>query len=237
MNFLDFIIILLLLSFFLIGFKRGVIREAVHLVGIIIVFVASYQLKGFVGDNLCLYGPFLHFTGVLENISSFNIFMYQTIAFLLVFSILLGVYAILCKTSQIIQKIVNLTIILILPSKILGGIIGVIKGWLIIFVGLIFLMLPFGNSEMIRNSTLTNTILYKTPFISSYTEKLNSSIDEIYDVIYQTSKKKLSKEVADAKCLDILLKYKMVSKETVKELINKEKIDNSDSIKKVLKNY
>ena len=63
MNFLDIMILFLLFSFFLIGFKRGVIREVVSLLGIIIVFIASYLLKDYVGNYLCLYAPFIHFHG------------------------------------------------------------------------------------------------------------------------------------------------------------------------------
>lgn len=237
MNLLDILLILIILSFFLIGFKNGVIREAVNLVGLIIVFVASYLLKGFVGKILCLYAPFIRFTGSLEGISSFNIFMYQTIAFLLVFSILLGVYAILAKTSKFIQKIVNMTIILILPSKILGGVVGIIKGWLIVFMALLLFMLPFGNSPMMRNSSVTKFILYKTPFVSSYTEKLTSSLEEVYDVIYKVSKGKIDNKDANVKCLDIMLKYKMVDRDTVVELVDSGKIENNGQIRSLLNNY
>lgn len=237
MNLLDILLILIILSFFLIGFKNGVIREAVNLVGLIIVFVASYLLKGFVGKILCLYAPFIRFTGSLEGISSFNIFMYQTIAFLLVFSILLGVYAVLAKTSKFVQKIVNMTIILILPSKILGGVVGIIKGWLIVFMALLLFMLPFGNSSMMRNSSVTKFILYKTPFVSSYTEKLTSSLEEVYDVIYKVSKGKIDNRDANVKCLDIMLKYKMVDRETVVELVDNGKIENNGQIRSLLNNY
>ena len=237
MNLLDILLILLLLSFFVIGFKNGVIREAVNLVGIILVFVVSYMLKDFVGDFLCLYAPFIRFSGVLENISSFNIFMYQLIGFLLVFSVLLGVYAMLAKTSQFIQKIVNLTIILILPSKILGGIVGVIKGWLIVFMILLLLMLPFGNSSMMKNSKITHYVLYDTPIVSNSTGKITDSLNEIYNTIELTSKEKITKESANEKCLDIMLKYKMVSRSTVEKLIEKGKIKDTGNIKNIIDKY
>ena len=171
MNILDMIIIMVLISFFAIGFKNGVIKEAINFLGIIVVFIISYILKDYIGNYLCLYAPFIKLGGSLEGLTAFNIFVYQAISFLIIFSVLLGIYVILVKASAFLQKIVNMTIILILPSKILGGIIGVLEGWLLLFMILICLMLPLGNNMILRESTLTKKILYKTPIVSSYTER------------------------------------------------------------------
>lgn len=224
MNILDIAIIMLFVSFFFMGFKHGVIREVIHLVGIILVLVVSYYLKDIVGNFLCLHAPFIQFAGMLEGISSFNVLMYQVIAFLLVFSILLSLYAIAVQASIIIQKIVNMTIILLLPSKILGGIVGLLKGCLVIFMILTLLMLPFGNHQFLRDSTLTNKILYETPILSKKLEKFTTSTRDVYEVIQKVSKNKISKEQADLECLDVMLKYKVVSKDTALELLKNGKL-------------
>ena len=237
MNVIDIFIIMVMISFIVVGAHRGVIKEAVSFVGIVIVFVASYILKDYLGNILCLNGPFFKFGGALEGMSSFNILMYQAISFLFVFAILLLIYIVLVKTSTIVQKIVNFTVILVIPSKILGGLIGFLKGWLFIFMGLILLMIPYGSRNMMRESTLTKFILYKTPIVSSYAGKLTSSIKEVFDVTHRVKKKELTSEQANEKCLDIMLKYKMVSKPTVEELMNQGKIENNSSIKAVLEKY
>ena len=57
-NILDVAIILILIMFAIIGFKRGAIKEIVSLVGIIAVFIVSFSLKGILGNILCKWLPF-----------------------------------------------------------------------------------------------------------------------------------------------------------------------------------
>ena len=116
LNIFDVGIILVLIMFVIVGFKRGVIKECVSLVGIIIIFVLSFALKGVVGNFLCQYLPFFSFKGSIEGLVVINILFYQIIAFLIVFCLLLSVYSIVLFISKVIQKVVNLTIILIIPS-------------------------------------------------------------------------------------------------------------------------
>lgn len=237
MNLLDVFIIMIFLSFFVMGFKNGVIREVVNLVGIILVLVVSYLLKDWIGYYLCIYAPFFEFSGALKGFSSFNILMYQGISFFIVFGVLLSIYAMIVKTSALIQKIVNLTIILILPSKILGGIVGILKGWLLLFMSLIILMIPFGSSSFIRESSLTKKILYQTPVISNYTGKFMNSLKDVYEMVHQVRKKKITSTEADIKSIKIMLDYKMVNRKTVETLLEKNKLANKEEIQSLLNQY
>ena len=148
-NILDIGLILIFIMFFIVGFKRGVIKELVQFIGTIIVFVLAYTFKGVIGNLLCTYLPFIKFKGVIEGISTINILMYQLIAFILVFSILLIVYEIILKVSNVLQKVVNMTIVLIIPSKILGGIISFLKVYLIVFV----ILLPIETGTTLAPKT------------------------------------------------------------------------------------
>ena len=114
LNIFDVGIILLLIMFFIVGFKNGVIRELFALVGIILVFMLSFALKGIVGNFLCLILPFFKITGVIEGFSVINILIYQAIGFILVFGILLTIYEFILRISRFVQKLVNLTIILLM---------------------------------------------------------------------------------------------------------------------------
>ncbi len=224
MNIFDIGIILLLLMFFIIGFKNGVIKEIAALVGIIIVFVISYQLKGVLGNLLCLLCPFFQFTGKVKGITSLNIFLYQGIAFLIIFSILLSIYAIVLKISKVLQKLVNLTIILWLPSKILGGIVSVIKGTIILFVVLIVLLIPLKNQSIFTESKQVNKILYETPILSKSTSKYTSSIEEIYQLGEGVSKQNISNQEANQKAIQIIIKYNVASQSMIDKLIKLGKI-------------
>lgn len=237
MNIFDIGIILLLLMFAITGFKRGVIKELVALVGIIVVFILSFSLKGILGNFLCTFMPFIKFNGAIEGIASINILFYQTLAFLIVFSILLSIYAIALKISKIIQKLVNLTIILWLPSKILGAIVSVVKGYIVLFAVFLVLMIPLRNSAIYTESVYVNRILYKTPILSNSTANFTSSVTEVYELINKVSKKGTSVNEANLQTIDIMLKYKVVDKSTIETLIKLNKLDNISNIESILNKY
>ena len=237
LNVFDIGIILLLVMFIIVGFKNGAIRELFALVGIIVVFVLSYSLKGILGNILCIVLPFFKITGVVEGLSVMNILLYQAIAFMIVFAILLTLYEILLKVSKSIQKIVNLTIILILPSKILGGIIAFVKGWIVLFAVFLCLMIPLKNTELFTSSTMVNKIIYNTPVLSSHSSNFINSVEEIYNLGKQLSNKEISKNEANLKTLDLMLKHKIVDKSTVEQLVKLHKLDDVSNIESVLNKY
>lgn len=230
-------IILLLIMFFIVGVKRGVIKETVSLVGIILVFILSFALKDKIGNWLCTYLPFISFKGNIKGLVSMNIFMYQSIAFIIIFSLLLGIYSISLKISKIVQKIVNMTIILWIPSKILGGLVSLIKGYIISFVIVLFLMIPFGGSKIFHESTIVNFMLYKTPIISKYTSDFIKPFKEIYTLGNKMAKDEINVNDANLESLDIMLKYKVVDKKTVEKLIKMNKLNEIKNIDKVISKY
>lgn len=237
MNILDVGIVLLLIMFFITGFKRGVIKELVSLIGIILVFIISYQLKGYIGNILCYIFPFFKFTGSIEGLSILNIIMYQAIAFLIVFSLLLSLYEVILKLSKALQKIVNMTIILIIPSKILGGLVSMLKGYIILFVIFIVLLVPLRNQNIFYESKMINRMLYQSPILSKYTNKEMNAITEIYELGEKVTKKQISTNDANKKGLDIILKYNITDKNTIENLMKMNKLDNIDNVDEVLNNY
>ena len=191
LNIFDVGIILLLIMFLIVGFKNGVIREAFALIGIIAVFILSFVFKGLLGNLMCIILPFFKLSGVIEGFSVINILIYQIIAFMLVFAILLTIYEIFLKISKFIQKLVNLTIILILPSKLLGAVVSLIKGVIVLFAVFIVLMIPLKNSELFTGSTMVNQILYKTPILSQSSNNYINTVEEIYNLAEKVSNKKM----------------------------------------------
>lgn len=237
LNIFDIGLILLFIMFFIVGFKRGVIREVISFLAIIIIFVISYIFKGYLGNLLCIYFPFFSFNGAIKGISTINILMYQLIAFIIIFAILLSVYEIVISLSKALQKIVNMTIILLIPSKILGGIVSVIKLYIILFALLLLLMIPLGNNEIFNESVIVDFIIYKTPFLTNYTKDIVDPINDIYELGRKLNKDKISENEANLESLDIMLKYDIVDKETVEKLVQSNKLDDIKNIKSVLKKY
>lgn len=237
LNIFDVGIILLLIMFLIVGFKNGVIREAFALIGIIAVFILSFVFKGLLGNLMCIILPFFKLSGVIEGFSVINILIYQIIAFMLVFAILLTIYEIFLKISKFIQKLVNLTIILILPSKLLGAVVSLIKGVIVLFAVFIVLMIPLKNSELFTGSTMVNQILYNTPILSQSSNIFINTVEEIYNLAEKVSNKEISTNDANLELLDMMLKHKIVNKSTVESLVKLHKLDDVNNIETVLQKY
>lgn len=237
LNIFDIGIILLCAMFFIVGFKNGVIKEVFSLVGTIVIFAISFIFKGVIGNIMCLAFPFFELSGALEGITSFNILLYQILAFMAIFCILLSIYALLMALSDVFQKIVNFTIILIPVSKILGGIVAILKGYIIMFAVFLLLMIPLKNHDVYKESKLVDFMLYKTPVLSDSTSKITSSVEEIYKLTSKVSKKELTSTEANLETIDIMLKYKICDKDIIRQLIRKNKLTNVDNVESVLSKY
>lgn len=237
MNILDIVIALVLIMSAIIGFKRGAIKEVVSLVGIIIVFILAFSLKGVLGNVLCKWLPFFNFAGNLEGVTVLNILLYQLIAFLIIYSLLFSVYMIVVKISGIVQKIVHMTIVLWLPSKVIGAVVAFITGYVMVFVVLLALLIPLKDTDIFKNSKFANYIVYDTPILASSSENISTSINEIYELGEDLSKGDISKNEANVKTMDILLKYKVVSAETARELVVLDKLDDISGLDKAIEKY
>ena len=236
MNVLDIGIILILIMSFIVGFKTGVMRELVSFIGIIVVFIISFELKGVIGNILCKYLPFFKFSGGIAGLPIINILIYQTIAFLLIFSLLLGIYAVALNFSKFLQKIINMTIVLWLPSKILGGIVSAIKTWSIIFVILLVISVPLSSVDIFHDSIMVKTILNKTPILNIIAGPFTNATEDIYELSKEI-KNKDNPDKINKEAIDIMLKYNIVDKRTIMMLIVKNKIENVNNLDEVLNKY
>ena len=237
MNLFNIVIILMILMSGLVGWKRGVLKEAVFLVGTVLIFIISFNLKNIVGDILCKYLPFFTFSNNLQGVVTLNILIYQTIAFAVVASILYAIFSYVMIATGIMQKLVNATIILALPSKILGLIIGLIEGYIIIFVVLISLAIPLKQIPSYQESTLSNKIIYNSPILSKSVGNVKDSISDIYKLIDSINNKSLSTNDINLKTLDIMLKYKIITKQEVRKLVALDKLESVRNIDSIIDKY
>ena len=236
-NILDIAIILILIMSAIVGFKRGAIKEIVSLVGIIIVFIVAFSLKGVLGNVLCKWLPFFNFAGNLEGVTVLNILLYQLIAFLIIYSLLFSVYMIVMKISGIVQKIIHMTVILWLPSKLIGAVVAFITGYVMVFVVLLALLIPLKDTDMFKESKFANYIVYDTPILAGSADNISRSINEVYTLGEELSKGDISKNEANLETMDILLKYKIVSPKTARQLIVLDKLDGISGLDRVIKRY
>lgn len=217
MNILDIVIILLLIASAVTGFKRGVIKEIVMLVGIIIVYIISFSLKGTLGLLLCKICPFFSFNGLV----SLNIIMYQLIAFIIIASVLFGIYNLVLKLTGIIQKVIDLSIILTLPSKILGLVVGFIEGYMILFMILLALQIPFHHNDLFINSKLNATIVNNSFLLSSSIGEVDDCISDIIELTAENEKG----TDKNSKILNLELKYNIISEKDLEDIKKTGKLD------------
>lgn len=226
LNIIDLCIILVILFGGLIGYKRGFIKQGVITLGTGLVLILSFLLKNPISLFMYKHLPFFNFDIVIKNASVLNILVYETIAFLICFSILEVLLIILIKLSTVVELILKATVILEVPSKIFGAILGFIEGYFIVYILLFIIQsvtIPFNNQELIEKSKLNNKILTNTIFISKITKPTINSFNEIKKLI--DDKDNLSIKEFNCKSINILIKNKFITKDSVIYLYDNNKIN------------
>lgn len=232
MNIVDLIIIIVILFGAVIGLKRGFTKSLVSAVGLIAIVIIAFLLKNPVSTVLYEHLPFFQFGGVIKGVTVLNIALYELLAFVIVLAVLGIVLKILMIATSIFERILTLTIILGIPSKILGAIIGALEWFILVFIGLYVLNMPVVNVKEINNSTLAPKILNNTPILSGVIKDTNAVINEFASIKDKYTDKNVDTNEFNKETLDLFLKYNVVSVDSVDKLIkdNKLKIDGIDEV-------
>lgn len=223
MNIIDVVIIFGLLLGGFAGAKNGFFKQSVVLVGTILCFVLSWIFKDFIANFLSYNLPFFNFAGPFEGLTSLNIVMYQLIAFLLLMFLFTAILVVIIRMTGVFEKILKMTIILGIPSKILGFIVGAIEAYVILFVILFFFSQPAFNIEIVNDSKFANTIVNSSPGLSNIVGNMNDAVNDIYEI---TSSYSVNQNTYDfnRRVIDSLLEHEVIDMEYVNNLISKGKI-------------
>ena len=235
MNLVDLIILILLATGLVVGFKRGFIRQLVALLGTVIAAVLAFSFKTPLAQFLCMRLPFFSFGGALKGLSVINLFVYEVIAFLIIVAVLISVLQLLIFVSKILEKIVSLTIIFALPSKIGGAILGVLENYIVVFIILYIVSLPVFDFTIIRESKLRDPIVNKTPILNNLANKSVEVGKELANLMDEYSITQNTDEY-NLKALDVFLKYNITSVETIDKLTENGKLQ-IPNIESILTNY
>jgi uncharacterized membrane protein required for colicin V production len=220
----DAFIIGIILIFGVGGLKNGFFKQTVITIGTILLFVVSYYLKDFVADFLSYNLPFFDFGGDMMGLVSLNIIMYQLIGFILVFVVLSVIFGIIVKITGIFEKILKFTIILGIPSKILGFLLGLVEGYVVVFIALFFLHQPIVDVKVLGDSKFMDPILSSSFVLSNVVSDTNDVIDEVYVLVDDYLKDK-DVHKFNVKSIDTMLKYKVIDVDYMDKLIEKDKIN------------
>lgn len=222
-NVVDAIIILLILAGAVVGFKRGFTSQLISFIGIFVVVIFSFILKNPISIFLYEHFPFFPFGGVLKGVTVLNIALYEFIALFLVMSILFIILRVLIFATVIIEKILKFTIILGIPSKILGAILGVVESFVWIFIIMYIINLPVFNFSAVNTSKYKDTILNKTPILSAFADDSIKIMEEFIDLKSKYNSEPNATEF-NKETLDLFLKYNVITISSVDKLIEKGKL-------------
>lgn len=226
LNVIDAIIILILLLGGIVGFKEGAIKKIVSIVGVILVVILSFILKNhlsvFFYENL----PFIDLWGVFKGIQVLNIVFYEMLAFLIIASVLTIIYKVIVGLTGIVEKLLKATVLLSIPSKILGFIVGLIEHYLWIYLFLFVLSLPVFNIKDIYESKTAMFIMTKTPLLSTYTNKTIDIYNDLHSII-DNRKDKTNVEVNE-EAMELMLKYEIITPESAHKLVDRNKVQVDD---------
>lgn len=231
MNIVDVMILCLIAFGALLGFKRGLTKELATFLGFIIVIVLAFVLKNPLSIILYEHLPFFDFFGIFKGVSILNILLYEVIAFLILLLLFTGILKLILVITGIFEKILSITIILGIPSKIAGMIIGAVEYFVYTFVILFIISLPLFNFDWIQESKLRKDILNHTPVLTDLSKETIQVFHEFADLKekYQTDTNPNS---FNLEALDVFLKYNVVTVESVDKLVQngKLKIDDIESV-------
>ncbi len=226
LNIVDAIIILIILLGGVIGFKEGIIKKLTSVIGLILVVILSFTLKNYLSVIFYENLPFFDLWGAFKGIQVLNIIFYEMLAFLIIASVLTLVYRLFLGVSGLIEKILKATVILSIPSKILGFFAGLLENYIWVYLFLFVLTLPVINIKEIRESNLATSILEKTPILSKYTNKTLAIYNDLYNII--DNKENKTNEQVNESAMDLMLKYEIITPSSAHKLIDKNKVSVSD---------
>lgn len=205
------------------GFKRGFFRELVSACGFIIAAILAFLFKNPVSTFLYSHLPFFKFGSLLKGAPVLNILLYEIIAFLIMLALFMLIVTVIKWITKLVEFVLKLTIILGIPSKILGAIVGILEFYIITFIILYILAMPVNSFKLLNESKFKDTILNKTPLLSSLVDK---SVDIFSE--FEELKNKYNDDTNDEfnnEAVDLMLKYNIVSIDTINKLIDDKKIE------------
>ena len=188
-------------------------------------------MKGYLSSILYRFCPFFEFSGSIHGITSLNLLLYEGISFLLLVFLFSSILQVIKATTHTFESFLNMTIILGIPSKILGAVVGVIQNFIFLFIFLYFLSLPMLRLDMVRNSSFSNKILNSTPFLSQVCEDTLKVIEDFENLLdkYDTEpdRKQLNQET-----LQLFVDHDIVDVDTANHLIENGKLKYVEKVEK-----
>lgn len=222
MNVADFVIIILLAFGVVEGFKAGVIKKTTDFIGMFVIVILSFTLKNNLSTIMYENLPFFSFGGFIKGIDAINILLYEIIAFLIIFAALYFILRAVLVVTGLIEKILKATVILSIPSKILGIFVGILESYVYIFIVLVILTLPIFNIPFVRESRMVNFMLDETPILSSLSSEMIDIYDNVYNIVI--NRKDKNNEEINTEITKLMIDKNVLTKESARKLVDRNKL-------------
>ena len=166
---LDILIILLLLSGLITGFRRGLIVQIIHMTGFIIALIVAYKYYQKLAEKFVLWIPYPGVTAgsklsfAVEQLDLDETF-YRLLAFVLIFLVVKVVLQLFASMFDFLKYLPVLGFI----SRFIGAAFGFIEFYILIFLVLYLVaMLPVDFIQnILSNSILSDAMFEHTPLLS-----------------------------------------------------------------------
>ena len=205
------------------GYKKGFIQSFIRFIGSVIALIGAYALKNPLSVFMYTHLPFFKLTGFFKGVTAVNIIIYELIAFLIVFSILMVIINIIVKITGIVDKFIKYIFLIDIPNKILGAILGFFESIVVLyFICFIFSFVTNFMGFEIQPSLVDD--INKIPVLS---ETFGNSFESLNDIaaLAKDYESVNDKDEYNRQALEILMKYDIITCENVEELIDKGKIE------------
>lgn len=222
MNVADFVIIILLAFGAVEGFKAGFIKKTTDFIGMFVIVILSFTLKNNLSTIMYENLPFFSFGGFIKGIDAINILLYEIIVFLIIFAALYFILRAVLVVTGLIEKILKATVILSIPSKILGIFVGILESYVYIFIVLVILTLPIFNIPFVRESRMVNFMLDDTPILSSMSSEMIDIYDNVYNIVI--NRKDKNNEEINTEITKLMIDKKVLTKESARKLVDRNKL-------------
>lgn len=166
---LDIILLILLIGGIIVGAKRGLVVQLIHMVGFIAALVVAYLYYKPLSEYFVLWIPYpavsdeSTFTIAIDKLDLDQTF-YQLFAFALIFFVVKFGLQLIASMFDFLKYLPVLGFI----SKILGAILGFVEVYILLFIFIyVFALLPLDFVQNhLENSGIAQMMLEHTPYFS-----------------------------------------------------------------------
>ena len=215
---IDVILLGLLILGTYLGWRKGLIKTGIQLIGLVAIVIISYTLRYSLVELMIDYLPFFDFG--FEGLTTLSIL----IAFSIIFILLYCLLSIILTLTGFIDNLLKLTVIWIIPSKIGGAILGFLETWVFLFLVLFVAGSFHVTADYLAESKVSDVMINHTPIIGSYLRGVTNAANQIYTGIKTyTEDETKTKEDLNLYILQLEISNGLITKQKAQELVDTDK--------------